>query len=111
MQKSVKYAGGIEMLIFLGVDFSWVGIVFAFSGAIISLLGVYANNIMLAHDTAIRIWAISNPLILAWAIGFTCGWWVDGITGLAMVAIYLVFTVTGIHALLKTGTTTPDPLA
>ena len=48
-----------------------------------------------------QVWCVSNVLLLIWAIGFTTGYFTDGIAGVALVGMYGFYTVTNIWGLLK----------
>jgi hypothetical protein len=42
-----------------------------------------------------EIWLLSNPLLLAWAIGAQKKWWGNGLGIGAIVGMYGVYTVVG----------------
>lgn len=71
-----------------------IGIAIAACGAILSCVGAYHNNINLDHTKAMRFWEYSNPIMLVWAAGFSIGIWTAGLSGIALIAIYAMFTFT-----------------
>lgn len=78
-----------------------VGSVLAWVGTVISITGVLANNIMLDHTLAMQIWFLSNPVFLAWAIGGYLKKWDGGLSYLALVVNYSIFTVTNVYGVMQ----------
>lgn len=83
----MKYTGKNKLQSFLGTFL-------LISGTLVSVAGVIANNLMLDHILAMRIWTLSNFLLLFWAIGFWRKWWTNGIGALFLVAMYAIYCVT-----------------
>jgi len=78
-----------------------IGLDLAVLGSTISCVGVVANNILLDHLLAMQIWMFSNPILLVWAYGLHKHWWDDGLSGLAISVMYLIFTVSNLYGLMK----------
>jgi len=53
------------------------------------------------HDTAMKVWAVSNLLLLVWAIGLSVGEWDGGISGVALVGMYSLYSTTNLYGLWK----------
>ena len=68
-------------------------------GSAISLYGAHANNIWLDHNLALRIWNISNVIMLVWAVGLSRKWWDGGLPAIAMIVLYAYYTITNWIAL------------
>ena len=71
-----------------------IGILLAVVGAIITIGGTIANNILLDHDLAMKIWRVSNPMMFAWALGLLADWWNGGLSAGALMIMYLIFVIT-----------------
>ena len=71
-----------------------IGSCIAVDGSILSLMGALVNNLQLNHLLAMQVWALSNPLFLAYFVGNDKGYW-NGqhISKRALIVTYLVFTV------------------
>ena len=79
-----------------------VGITLATTGSIISVIGSLYNNLWHNHLAAMKIWGYgSNPLLLIWSLGLCLHLWDGGLSGVALAAMYSIFTVTNIYGLLK----------
>lgn len=78
-----------------------IGPALAIAGSIVSIIGVWQNNIQHDHHGAMVTWGISNPVLLLWAIGMSQGWWNGGLSGMALAGLYGVFTVTNVYGLVK----------
>ncbi len=61
-----------------------------------ALIGSLAVNLLHDQFLAREIWLLSNPLLLAWAIGAQKKWWGNGLGIGAIVMMYLIYTITGI---------------
>lgn len=73
---------------------SSLGLWLVISGTIIAVVGVYFNNIILDHYTAMLIWRWSNWIFVAY---FFARWrkWVDGgLSDLFMTGLYLFYAIT-----------------
>jgi hypothetical protein len=70
-------------------------------GTAVSIVGSWVNSINLDHNLAIYVWAISNPLLMAWAYGFTKRWWNGGVSGMSLVVMYGYYIVTNIWAMIQ----------
>jgi hypothetical protein len=46
-----------------------------------------------------KIWGISNPMLLIWGLGYIQGLWDGSLSIWALVAMYLIFTVTNLYGL------------
>lgn len=75
-----------------------IGSTISIVGSTISIIGTLVNSMWLNHNLAILIWMISNPLLLIWAIGGHNKWWEGGLSYVALSAMYITFTVSGIYA-------------
>ena len=73
-----------------------IGAALGIAGSIVALIGSLAVNLLHDQLLAREIWLLSNPLLLAWAIGAQKRWWGDGLGIGAIVMMYLIYTITGI---------------
>ena len=73
-----------------------IGAALGIAGSVVALIGSLAVNLLHDQFLAREIWLLSNPLLLAWAIGAQKKWWGNGLGIGAIVGMYLVYTVTGI---------------
>jgi hypothetical protein len=80
---------------------STIGSILAILGAAISLYGAYINNIHQQHYRAMQTWAVSNVILLLWAVGFLFVWWADGLAGMALVGLYGFYAITNFYGLVK----------
>ena len=78
-----------------------IGIILAIGGSTVSICGAAANNLFLDHVLAMRLWRISNWVMLVWAVGYTMSWWNGGLAGVALVAMYATYAVTNEYGLRK----------
>lgn len=78
----------------------YIGEALAITGSLVSIIGVYENNISRNHFEAMQIWALSNPILFFWSVGIWQGWWDGGISGAALAGLYGVFTTTNLYGLL-----------
>lgn len=76
-----------------------IGAVLLIVGSVISLFGAQANNMWLDHNLALRVWSISNVVLLAWSVGLWRRWWDGGLPAVAMCILYSYYTVTNFWAL------------
>jgi hypothetical protein len=76
-----------------------IGSVLAVSGAALTIIGTLVNSIWLDHIAAMGIWLFSNPIMLAWAIGYDREYWDGGLTGKALITLYLVLTILNAYGL------------
>lgn len=76
------------------IDRSNLGADLAVFGAVISCIGVIANNIQMDHILAMQVWRFSNIILLGWAYGLYRKWWDGGISGAALVGMYGFYVVT-----------------
>ena len=81
-----------------------IGLTLSVSGAILTIVGTLVNNLLHRHLTAMGIWAVSNPLVLVWALGYLAGFWDVGLSMIAVAAMYAVMLVSNWYGLLR------DPL-
>ena len=81
--------------------FSIVGTTLAVLGALLSIVGTTVNNLKHDHVLAMRIWAWSNPMLAAWAIGYIAGIWDGALSVAALLGMYLYFAVTNWWGLRK----------
>ncbi len=77
-----------------------IGFILSIVGSAIGIIGTLVNSLWLHHNLAILVWMISNPILLLWAIGGHKKWWDGGLSYMALVIMYLVFTVSGIYAII-----------
>ena len=73
-----------------------IGAALGIAGSVVALIGSLVVNLLHDQLLAREIWLLSNPLLLAWAIGAQKKWWGNGLGIGAIVGMYLVYTVTGI---------------
>lgn len=78
-----------------------IGTLLAFIGAAFSITGALFNNLAYRHVTAMKIWMVSNVLLLVWAIGYVLGLWNGALSGIALIVMYLIFSVTNLFALMR----------
>jgi len=90
-----------------------LGSALAVVGSILSVTGALINNIWLDHTLAMWFWMCSNPILLMWAYGIIefnitvegkhiyskYQWWSDGLTIVAVAAMYAIFTVSNFYGL------------
>ena len=72
------------------------GAALAIGGSITALIGSLAVNLLHDQLLAREIWLLSNPLLLAWAVGAQKKWWGNGLGIGAIVTMYAIYTITGI---------------
>ena len=79
-----------------------LGNTLAVSGTILSVIGALVNNLLLAHTDAMIVWALSNPIFLAYFIGVDKEWW-NGqhLSTRALIVTYSVFSVSNFVGLVK----------
>ena len=77
---------------------SKLGSILSIVGSAIGIIGTLINSIWLNHNLAILVWMISNPILLLWAFGGHKKWWNGGLSYMALVIMYIVFTVSGVYA-------------
>jgi hypothetical protein len=70
-----------------------IGSILAISGAFLTIVGTVVNSFWMDHLAAMAIWMFSNPIMLAWAIGYERGYWDGGLTGKALIGLYAGLTV------------------
>lgn len=75
------------------INLSLIGPTLAILGSIISIIGALYNNLWHDHHGAMEWWMVSNVLLLVWATGLAAGIWNGGISGMALVVMYLIFAV------------------
>lgn len=77
-----------------------LGTILAVSGSVLSITGALVNNLWLSHVNAMLVWAVSNPLFLAYFIGVDMGRW-NGqhISTRALIATYAIFTFSNMWGL------------
>ena len=80
-----------------------IGPVLAISGSLLSIIGALMNNLYLDHIGAMKVWIFSNLLLLAWAYGYDREYWDGGLSGKALVVMYLVFTISNFYGLFILG--------
>lgn len=80
-------------------DTEKIGSILAISGAALTIIGTLLNSLWLDHISAMGIWLFSNPLMLAWAYGYDQGYWNGGLTGKALIALYLALTFLNAYGL------------
>ena len=76
-----------------------IGTILAITASAISLIGALVNNLFLLHFEAMVFWMVSNPILCAWALGSSKGWWNGGVSTGALAIMYLVFTVSYFYGL------------
>ena len=73
-----------------------VGAALGIAGSVVALIGSLAVNLLHDQLLAREIWLLSNPLLLAWAVGAQKKWWGNGLGIGAIVTMYAIYTITGI---------------
>lgn len=73
-----------------------IGAALGIAGSVVALIGSLAVNLLHDQLLAREIWLLSNPLLLAWAIGAQKKWWGNGLGIGAIVGMYGVYTFSGI---------------
>lgn len=76
-----------------------IGSSLAICGSIISVAGALINNLKHDHRRAMRLWMVSNIMLLAWSAGFISGLWNGGVSVGALMAMYLIFSVSNFWGL------------
>jgi hypothetical protein len=76
-----------------------IGSSMAISGSIISVAGALINNLKHDHRRAMRLWMVSNIMLLAWSAGFISGLWNGGVSVGALMAMYLIFSISNFWGL------------
>lgn len=64
------------------------------------MLGVYYNNCLLDHVTAMIVWAFSNAIFVVYFYGRLKGKWDGGLPDALLCVNYIVMLITGIYGLL-----------
>ena len=77
------------------------GTALAVIGAGVSAIGTLVNCLALNHIQAMYIWALSNPVMLAYFIGHRQGKWNGNISDDAFIALYCIFNIANIYGLVK----------
>ena len=73
-----------------------IGAALGIAGSVVALIGSLAVNLLHDQLLAREIWLLSNPLLLAWAIGAQKKWWGNGLGIGAIVMMYAIYTFSGI---------------
>ena len=73
-----------------------IGAALGIAGSVVALIGSLAVNLLHDQLLAREIWLLSNPLLLAWAIGAQKKWWGNGLGIGAIVGMYAVYTFMGV---------------
>ena len=73
-----------------------IGAALGIAGSAVALIGSLAVNLLHDQLLAREIWLLSNPLLLAWAVGAQKKWWGNGLGIGAIVTMYAIYTITGI---------------
>lgn len=77
-----------------------IGNFVAIAGTLVSIYGSWVNSIDLNHNLAICVWGVSNPLLALWAFGYVKKWWNGGLSGWALVVMYVYYIITNMWALM-----------
>lgn len=80
---------------------SFLGTLLATIGSCVSIYGTLVNNLKRNHIRAMEIWSISNVILLVWATGLSMDLWNGGLSGVALIIMYGVFTVSNQWGLWK----------
>ena len=72
-----------------------IGAALGIAGSVVALIGSLAVNLLHDQLLAREIWLLSNPLLLAWAIGLRRGYWKNGLGVGAVTIMYISYTVVG----------------
>jgi hypothetical protein len=76
-----------------------IGSVLAVVGSGISIIGVVANNVFLAHHEAMIAWGFSNLILLTFFYGQYRNWWNGALSSATLCILYLIFSITGFYGL------------
>ena len=78
-----------------------IGELLAVSGSVLSIMGAMINNITLNHVLAMKVWMISNPVLLVYFTGVDAAWWNGSrhISTRAIILLYFIFTVSNLYGL------------
>ena len=80
----------------MAVNKNNLGAALGIAGSVVALIGSLAVNLLHDQLLAREIWLLSNPLLLAWAIGAQKKWWGNGLGIGAIVMMYAIYTFSGI---------------
>lgn len=78
---------------------SEIGTGLAICGSFLSVCGALVNNLQHDHNRAMKIWMVSNILLLAWSVGFLAGMWNGGLSVGALMVMYLIFSISNFWGL------------
>lgn len=70
-----------------------IGTALAIAGTLISAAGTIVNTFSMDHILALHIWFFSNPIMLAYFIGHRFEKWNGRLSLDAMIALYILFTI------------------
>jgi len=76
-----------------------IGSLLAVIGSGVSIIGVIANNVFLAHHEAMIAWGFSNIILLVFFLGQYKSWWNGALSSATLCILYFIFTVTGFYGL------------
>ena len=79
----------------------YIGSILAVGGSLLSVYGALIFNLRNDYTQAKLIWAISNPMLLAWALGYIAGYWDGSLSIAALAVLYAVYTVSNWWGLWK----------
>ena len=80
---------------------SSVGTALAITGTVASIYGAVVFNQWKDYTQAKMVWAISNPMLLVWALGYIAGYWDGSLSVAALACLYAVYTISNWWGLLK----------
>jgi len=70
-----------------------IGTFLAIGGTILSIYGAVVFNQWRDYTRAKMVWAISNPMLLVWALGYLAGYWDGSLSVAALACLYAVYTI------------------
>ena len=76
---------------------TWIAII----ASAVSVVGVFFNNILLQHTTAMQIWVVSNALFILFFYGQAKGYWNGGLSSATICFTYAFMLVTGVYGLMQ----------
>jgi hypothetical protein len=84
------------------IDYLYIiGAILAIGGSLLSIYGALIFNLRNDYTGAKVIWALSNPMLLFWAIGYVLGFWDSIISVAVMGCMYTVYTLSNWYGLWK----------
>lgn len=84
------------------MDYLYItGFILAVGGSLLSIYGALIFNLRNDYTGAKVTWALSNPMLLAWSIGYVLNLWDSALSVAALACLYAVYTVSNWWGLWK----------